>query len=82
MMRCDSGLEVLPCNVMAGTGEQDVLDGVEVEWGRLPAGVECTRGVLHLTELAVSAELSVSAVGSDASSDPHHWAALCAEVQR
>jgi hypothetical protein len=48
MMRCDSDLEVLPGRVMARTGEQDVLDGVEEEWGRLPAGMECTGRVLHL----------------------------------
>jgi hypothetical protein len=81
MMQCDCILQLLPCHVVAWAKEQDVLDGIEVGGARLPADRECAGGVLHLAERAVSAGLSVSAVGSNASPDPHHWVALFAEVQ-
>ena len=80
-MQSNTGLKMLPRHVVTGTGEQNVLDGVEVERGRLSAGVVCAGGVLNLAEGTVTAELSVSAVGSNASPDPHHWVALLAEVQ-
>ena len=82
MLQGDTGLKMLPRHVVAGTGEQNVLDGVEVERGRRPAGVKRAGRVWDLPERGVSAELGVGAVGSDARSNAHHWVALCAEVQR
>ena len=73
--------EVLPRHVVAGTAEQDVLDSVQVERGRRPAGGERAGRVRDLPEGGVPAELSVGAVGSDASADAHHWVALCTQVQ-
>ncbi len=81
-MQGNTGLKMLPRHVVARTGEQNVLDGVEVERGRRPAGMDRAGRIWNLPEGGVPAELSVGAVGSDASSDAHHRVALRAEVQR
>ena len=80
-MQGNTGLKMLPRHVVARTEEQNVFDGVEVERGRRPAGVECAGRVLDLPEGCVPAKLSVGAVGSDASSNANHRVALCTEVQ-
>ena len=80
-MQSNTSLKMLPRHMVAGTGEQNVLDGVKEERGRRPAGVERAGRVWDLPERGVSAELGVGAVGSDARSNAHHWVALCAEEQ-